>query len=173
MTTISPSRITSRTRSSCAIEFASASKRLIRFFVFDENRPCSSSTYSVPRNPSSFSSYSQSRPRGTSRTSFGRMGFDLRQHAITPRSLLSHRRARTFVPWSHSLWLRLPFICSVHSPPITQLLVAWRCAARRRPLRANTSAASHASHRSFVCASARSTRGSTRPLAASPLLQSG
>jgi len=74
MTTISPSRITSRAGSSRAIAFASASKRLIGFFVFDKNRPRSSSTYNVPRNPSSFNLYSQSRPRGTSRTSFGRMG---------------------------------------------------------------------------------------------------
>jgi hypothetical protein len=65
------------------------------------------------------------------------------------------------------------FFCSVHSPPITQVLVAWRCVARRRPLRAVTSAASRAACISFVCASARSTRGSARPLAASLFLQSG
>lgn len=65
------------------------------------------------------------------------------------------------------------FFCSVHSPPITRVLVAWRCVARRRPLRAVTSAASRAAHRSFAYAGARSTRGSARPLAASPFLQSG
>ena len=53
------------------------------------------------------------------------------------------------------------------------MLVAWRCAARRRRLRANTSAASRAAHRSFVCACARSTGGSARRLAASLFLQSG
>jgi len=65
------------------------------------------------------------------------------------------------------------FFCSVHSPPITQRFVSWRCAARRHPLRANTSAASRAAHGSIVCVCARSTRGSARPLAASPFLQSG
>ena len=64
-------------------------------------------------------------------------------------------------------------MCSVHSPPFTRALVAWRCVARRRPLRAVTSAASRAACISFVCASARSTGGSARPLAASPFLQSG
>jgi hypothetical protein len=46
--------MTSRTGSSRAIAFASESKRLIGFFVFDRKRPRSPSTYNVPRNASSF-----------------------------------------------------------------------------------------------------------------------
>jgi hypothetical protein len=83
--------------------------------------------------------------------------------AVLVRARSRASASSTIVPWSHSLWLLLSFFCSVHSPPITRLLVSWRCVARRRPLRANTSAASRAARHRSVCACARSTRGSARP----------
>jgi hypothetical protein len=33
------------------------------------------------------------------------------------------RASRTIVPWSHSLWVFLPFFCSAHGPPTTHLHV--------------------------------------------------
>ena len=83
------------------------------------------------------------------------------------------RSSRTLVQQSLSCRLLICFFCSVHSPPITQERVAWRCFARRRPLRAITSAASRAACINFVRAAARSTGGGAAAPGASLFLQGG
>ncbi len=70
---------------------------------------------------------------------------------------------RALVHRSQSLLLPRSFFLFRPGRAVAQLLVSWRCVARRQPLRANTSAASRAARQGFVCACARSTRGSARP----------
>src|SRR5436190_4939118 len=102
MTTISPSRIASVTRSCRASADASSQNRGIGFCDLEKKRPLPFSTYSVARKPSSFNSYSHCRPEGTVFVSFGRSGSI--RGSIAAAELHTEGMARDVPDWTCVGW---------------------------------------------------------------------
>ena len=81
--------------------------------------------------------------------------------AVLMRTRSCARASSTIVPWSHSLWLLLPFFCSVHSPPITRL---HRFSRARRELHVHAANTFHRpGFRTFRVDASRVARGTFPP----------